>query len=67
MKKEVQYKKSLRLLQKYLDETPQEQIDADIAKVEAMNIQGPTIDEYFNELQNQLQNYMKSLHKNNSS
>jgi hypothetical protein len=63
MKKESQTEKSLRLLQKYLDETPQEEIDAEIAKIEAMNFGGPTIDEYFDGLQKSLQNWTRKLTK----
>jgi hypothetical protein len=42
--------KSLELLKKYLDETPQEEIDAIIDRVDKMNIQGPTMDEYIETL-----------------
>lgn len=62
MKKEEVYKKSLRLLKEYLDETPQEQIDADLAKVKALGIKGPTFDEYLDILQNELSLGMKNLH-----
>ena len=61
MKKESPTEKSLRLLHKYLEETPQEQIDADIAAIEAMNIEGPTIDEYFDGLQKQLQKWQEMI------
>jgi hypothetical protein len=67
VKKETSTEKSLRLLKKYLEETPQEQIDADIREIEAMNIGGPTVNEYFDGVQKQLENYMKSLHNINTS
>lgn len=61
MGKETPHEKSLRLLQKYFDETPREEIDAEIAKIEAMNIEGPTIDEYFDGLQKQLTQWQETI------
>jgi len=61
MKKETRYKKSLRLAKKYMEETPKEQIEADLAEVEAMEIEGPTFDEYLQILDSELQKSMKNI------
>jgi len=42
-----QHEKSLELLDKFLKETPPEEIKKMIKKIDEMNIEGPTISEYF--------------------
>jgi hypothetical protein len=63
MKKETQNEKSLRLLQKYLNETSREQFEKDVARLTAMDFEGPTVDEYFDGLQRTLQKWTRSLTK----
>jgi len=41
-------KDSLQLLQEYLDKTPKEKLDKIFADIDAMEIEGPTLEEYFN-------------------
>ena len=43
-------KESLRLLQKYLDETPEEELKKQWKDIEDMGFEGPTVDEYFQSL-----------------
>ena len=59
MKKETRYEKSLRLAKKYMEETPKEEIEAALAEVEAMGIEGPTFDEYLVILQKSLEDAIK--------
>ena len=61
MKEETQHEKSMRLLQKYFDETPKEEIDAELARIDAMHIEGPTIDEYFDGLQKALTKWQETI------
>jgi hypothetical protein len=61
MEKETPHEKSLRLLQKYFDETPREEIDAELARIDAMHIEGPTIDEYFDGLQKHLAKWQETI------
>ena len=42
-----------------MEETPKEQIEADLAEVEAMEIEGPTFDEYLALLDRELRKGMK--------
>ena len=44
-----------------MEETPKEQIEADLAEVEAMGIEGPTFDEYLQILDSELQKSMKNI------
>jgi hypothetical protein len=44
-----------------MEETPKEQIEADLAEVEAMGIEGPTFDEYIVILDSELQKSMKNI------
>ncbi len=61
MKKETQYEKSLRLVNEYLAETPKEDIEALKNKYATMKFEGPTINEYFDILQKELQKFMKQF------
>lgn len=48
----------IKLFEKLIDEIPKEEMDKIIAEVEAMNIEGPTPEEYFESIHPQLQ-YVK--------
>lgn len=61
MKKETTLEKSLRLAKQFMEETPKEEIDAIIAEVEAMGIEGPTFDEYLVTLDSELKKGMKNI------
>lgn len=39
--------KLLANFERYLDEMPPEELDAMVAKVDAMGLEGPTVEEYF--------------------
>lgn len=46
MKRQLIYKRSIKLIEKYLKETPPDEVKALIEKYDKMDIQGPTFDEY---------------------
>ena len=50
MNKDDQYKKSLELLDKFLRETPREELEKMISEIDKLNIEGPTISEYFKQM-----------------
>jgi len=47
MKRENQYEKSLRLLEKWFSETSENEIKITLQKYDMMKFEGPTITEYF--------------------
>ena len=59
MEKETQYEISLRLAQKWMDETSDEEKRAAFKKIDDMKIEGPTLDEYLVILQNELERALK--------
>ena len=61
MKKETTLEKSLRLAKQFMEETPKEEIDAMIAEIDAMGIEGPTFNEYLGILDNELKRGMKNI------
>jgi hypothetical protein len=48
-------------IDKFFKDTPREEIDKIIAKIDAMHIEGPTVDEYFDGLQKQLQRWQETI------
>jgi Ca2+-binding EF-hand superfamily protein len=61
MKKETTLEKSLRLAKQFMEETPKEEIDAMMAEIDAMGIEGPTFDEYLEILDKELKSGMKNI------
>jgi len=47
---ENQYEKSLRLINKFLDKISKEEIAKIIKRIDALNFEGPTVEEYFSSM-----------------
>lgn len=59
---ETQHEKSLRLLHKYLNETPKEEIKALLDSIKNVGTNGPTVEEYFQSLGGQPDELSKAEH-----
>jgi hypothetical protein len=51
-------------IDKFFKDTPKEEIDKIIAEVDAMHIEGPTLDEYFDGLQKHLSEWQRNIGNN---
>lgn len=58
---DTQQLKSIELLQKYLAESSLQERDEIWARVESMGIQGPSVDEYFQNLEDELNSFESSF------
>lgn len=49
------HKKAIVSFKRFLDETPKEKLDEIVARIDAMDIEGPTVEEYFMTMKNKNQ------------